>query len=143
MLQKLDHDHLEFKPVILCSAGIGKAFTESYAAKETYKYRPHESKEYYLLNDGHKVALPIYYRNKFYTQKERDEMWTDRLDKNEIYVNGIRIRNLNTDEGYKNYIATLKTQQEWQNKIGYSDPSIEWNANRYTHEWKELHNAHE
>lgn len=138
---KIDVDHKTYKAVILCSSGLGENFVHTIGAKQTYKYKPRASAEYYTLNNGNKVALPIYYRNKLYTQKERDKMWTDRLDKAEIYVNGIRIRNINTNKGQQEYYKVLQCQQEWNKKIGYGDTSKEWQKEIYNIDFKMLQSA--
>lgn len=120
---KVDTDHKGYMPLIMCSAGLGANYVETYAAKQTYKYRPKNTKEYYELTNGQRVALPIYYRNKLFTQRERDMMWTDRLDKGDIYVNGVRVRNVHTKQGQDAYYALLKEQQRWNEKVGYAKPS--------------------
>lgn len=127
---KIDPDHKTFKPVILCSAGLGANFINE-NTKQIYKYRPKASPEYYRLPDGNKVALPIYLRNKLYTQEDRDKMWTDRLDRHEIYVNGIRVRNIDTIEGYQSYMRILSEQQKWNEAIGYGNTSKEWQKEDY------------
>ena len=128
---KIDKDHKDYKSEIFCSPGIGKSFVENKYNKACYKYIPGNTNETYTLNNGYKVALPIYYRNKLYTEKERDMMWTDRLNKNEIYVNGIRCTKLNTTKGQSLYKKLLKDQQVWNKKIGYGDLSREWEAKDY------------
>ena len=120
----------------MCSAGIGKKFTETLAAKLTYKYRPKESAEYYTLNNGHKVALPIYYRNKFYTAEERDKMWTERLDQHKIYVNGLEVEHIDTPEGYSKYMRIIREQQKWNEAIGYGNR--EWKEVEYSARVKEI-----
>lgn len=107
----------------------------------TYRYRPRQSAEYYTLSNGRKVALPIYYRNKLYSVEERDKLWTDRLDKHEIYVNGIRIRNTHTEDGEAAYFATLKTQQEDNIRLGYGSTDDEWKKQPYNITWKMLQAA--
>lgn len=140
-ITKIDSDHKKFEPIVLCSAGIGEHFVHTYMAKTTYKYRPHESPEYYTLPNGNKVALPIYYRNKLYTEKERADLWTDRLDKGEIYVNGIRIRNIETKESQRIYYDILAEQQRWNNAIGYGNTSEEWKKIPYNITFKMLQKA--
>lgn len=83
---KIDTDHKTFDPLIMCSAGIGKNFVDKFSTKLLYRYRPRNSPEYYMLKDGNKVALPIYYRNKLYSQNERDLLWTERLDTHRILL---------------------------------------------------------
>lgn len=138
---KIDTEHKNYQPIILCSAGIGENFVHTLGAKNTYKYRPKESAEYYTLNNGQKVALPIYYRNKLYSVKERDMLWTDRLDKHEIYVNGIKVRNTHTKEGENNYFALLKSQQKINHELGYGSTDDEWKKIPYNITWKMLQKA--
>ena len=128
---KIDIDHKGYKNIVLCSAGLGKNFIDRYSTKQTYIYRPKKSAEYYTLKDGNRVALPIYYRNKLYTQEERDKLWTERLDKHRIYVNGIQINNIDTPEGYEHYIRVLKEQQKLNESIGYGNRDGEWNEKKY------------
>lgn len=135
---KIDKDHKTFKPIILCSAGLGENFVHTRTAINTYKYRPKNSAEYYTLPNGAKVALPIYYRNKLYSEKERADLWTDRLDKGVIYVNGIKIRNVQTEEGQKAYYKTLESMQKWNENIGYGNTSKEWQKEQYNVTFKML-----
>lgn len=138
---KIDKDHKNYKAQIMCSAGIGENFIHTIGAKNTYKYKPHNSAEYYTLSNGQKVALPIYYRNKLYSVKERADLWTDRLDKDTIYVNGIKIRNVSTFEGTQEYYKVLASQQEWNKSIGYGDLSKEWQKEAYNITFKMLQSA--
>ena len=45
-----------------------------------------ETREYYKTETGHKQALPIYWRNKIYSEEEREKLWLQKLDKEERYV---------------------------------------------------------
>lgn len=138
---KIDTEHKNYKAVIICSAGIGENYVHTFEAQNKYKYKKGESPEDYTLNNGQKVALPIYYRNKLYTREERDNLWTDRLDKDTIYVNGIKIRNVSTDKGTRQYYDILATQQEWNKSIGYGDTSKEWQKEAYNITFKMLQHA--
>lgn len=138
---KIDPDHKKYSPIILCSAGLGKNYTQTYEAQLKYRYKPRETAEYYTLPDGNKVALPIYYRNKLYTDAERQQMWTDRLDKGDIFVNGIKIRNIDTDKAQTTYREMLKHFQEWNRSIGYGDTSNEWKEEPYNITFKMLQAA--
>lgn len=138
---KIDKEHKTFKPVILCSAGLGEAFIHTRTAQNTYRYKPHNSAEYYKLPNGAKVALPIYYRNKLYSEKERANLWTDRLDKGEIFVNGIRIRKVFTEEGQKAYYKTLESMQAWNENIGYGNNSKEWKKKPYNITFKMINKS--
>lgn len=138
---KIDQDHKKYKSIILCSSGLGENFVHTIAAQNTYRYIRQRSAEYYTLKNGSKVALPIYYRNKLYTEKERGELWTDRLDKATIYVNGIKIRHINTDDGQKYYYNVLHYQQRWNNELGYGNTDDEWKEEAYNVTFKMLQKA--
>ena len=137
-ITKIDTDHKSYKAVILCSAGIGAAYVETYEAKEKYKYHAGKTPEYYTLKNGMRVALPIYYRNKLFTQNERDRLWTERLDKGSIYVNGIEIKDIYTDEAQKYYYELLKQQQKWNVSVGYGSTAKEWQKEEYNLTFKML-----
>lgn len=138
---KIDTDHKDYKAVILCSAGLGEAFTKTLGAQYTYKYKKGATPEYYTLNNGNKVALPIYYRNKLFTEEEREKMWTDRLDKGSIYVNGIEIKNVNTEEGQRNYYKVIENAQRENKAIGYGSTEKEWEKQAYNVTFKMLQSA--
>ena len=136
---KVDSDHKEYVPLIMCSAGIGKRFIDTYAARQLYKYKKNNTPQYYLLKDGNKVALPIYYRNYLYTQEERDNLWTEMLDSHRTYINGIRIDNTNTREGITDYFETLKNAQQQNEKMGYGKPKTTIKQqNQYKKTFEEL-----
>ena len=48
---------------------------------ENAKYKENsETKETYINSQGFKMALPMYYRNKIYTEEEREKLWIEKLD---------------------------------------------------------------
>lgn len=134
---KIDTDHKNYKADIYTSPGIGSAWLNKATAK-TYKYKKGESKEYYQLPTGQKVNLPIYYRNKLYTDLERQKMWSDRIDKDKLWVNGIEIRNISSLDSYHEYMNILQAQQKWNKECGYGDTSNEWKEQPYNINFKEL-----
>lgn len=130
-MTKIDIKHKHFKSIILASAGLGKKFLERPHTQMTYKYKKGETPEFYELRNGQKVALPIYYRNKLYTEAERERMWRDRLDKHTIWVNGIKCNRIDTAEGEKTYYDILACQQQWNNNIGYGNRDEQWKKEQY------------
>ena len=49
---------------------------------ENAKYKENgQTKETYINSQGFKMALPVYYRNKIYTEEEREKLWIEKLDK--------------------------------------------------------------
>ena len=86
---KIDLDHKGFEGVILTSAGIGNGYLKKTGAVDN-RYKREKTNENYRLPNGFKVNLPIYYRNKIYTEEERENLWLNKIEKGEIYIRGIK-----------------------------------------------------
>lgn len=131
---KIDNDHRSYKPIILASPGIGRHFIDSTNA-ELRKYRDTETNETYKTRSGHKIALPIYYRNHLYTDEQREKLWLNKLDKGKRYILGTEI-DVNTD--LKNYMAALKAAQQRNKELGYGTNEKNWNATQYEQQHREM-----
>lgn len=129
-VNKLDTDHKNYKSIILCSKGLGKRYFINEGNKEIHKFNNELTKEFYRLQDGSKVNLPIYYRNKLWTEEQRDKLWTNLLNKKIRYVRGIKI-DISTQKGINQYFKTLEQQQKINKQIGYGDLSKEWQKEKY------------
>ena len=93
----------EFKSKIWCSNGIGRGYEKrTDAEKNKFTFKTNKTKEYYTTRQGIKTALPIYYRNKIYTEDQREMLWVEKLDRMERYIDGVRI-DVSTNEGMKLY----------------------------------------
>ena len=44
------------------------------------------------VKNGGKTALPIYYRNKIYSEEEREKLWLNKLDNNVRWIEGIKVK---------------------------------------------------
>ena len=74
------------------------------------------------------MALPRYYRNKLYTEEQREQLWINLLDKQIMYVRGEEI-DISTPEGYSEYEQALTYRQKENITLGYSsDP---WSKKKY------------
>lgn len=133
-ITKSDIKHTTYKPRILTSKGIGKKYTETTTATEN-RYNGTETKETYRTNTGHKIALPIYYRNRIYTEEEREKLWLQKLDKEERFVLGQRI---DVSETYNEYNEALKEAQEKNERLGYGKPQVKWNTEKYENQRRDL-----
>lgn len=136
-ITKIDRIHKHYKPDIFCSAGLGKSYTENEYNKSRFKYKPGNTREFYIYEDGHKGNLPIYYRNKFFNEETREMLWQDRLDKKTIYVRGIEI-DISSAQGYDTYMRILKQQQQDNINLGYGDDSETWSEKTYRAKLKEI-----
>lgn len=133
-VNKVDEDHIEYQSIILTSPGIGKGYTESYDA-QINKYQGKETKEHYRTKSGTKLALPIYYRNKLYTENQREQLWLHKLDKQERWICGERISIKNGEE---HYYRLLKFHQEKNKRLGYGDDTVNWQRKEYEKQRRNL-----
>lgn len=133
-LSKMDNQHKEYKPIMLTSAGMGINYLDRTDAKDN-KYKTDGTREYYTDRKGYKMALPIYYRNKIYTDEEREELWKEKLDKNERWILGQKI---NLTEKPEAYYPALKEARKKSKRLGYGDDQKDWDRIEYENQRKEL-----
>ena len=81
---KVDEKHPKFRGKVLCSAGIGAGYLRREDAKK-HVYKQGETNESYRMRNGGKLNLPIYYRNKLFTEEEREKLFLDKIEKGIIY----------------------------------------------------------
>lgn len=132
---KTDIKHKEFKGKILTSSGIGQGYIERPDAKLN-KYKDEgETRETYTTRQGEKIALPIYYRNKIYTEKEKEALWLQKLDKQERYVLGKKI---DVSGGDEKYYKALDVARAKNKRLGYGDDEINWEQKKYERERRNM-----
>lgn len=129
-INKIDPKHKEYKPKILTSQGIGKGyFNRTDWMKNIYKQNTDER---YTTKQGVKLALPIYYRNKIYTDEEKEKLWIDKLNKNERWVNGEKTTSEEEYNKLREYARTLNKE------LGYGDDTINWEQRKYENERRNI-----
>lgn len=119
-MTKRDEDNKEYTAKVLCSPGLGAGYAER--MKSRYKWNKEKTKEDYVINDGRHVALPKYYKYKFFTEDERQLLWMYREDSGIKYVGNFKITIQNDDD--KEYYETLRKQH---NKDGIATHNDNWN----------------
>lgn len=135
-ISKVDEKHKLFKSKILCSKGIGQGYTLRSDALRN-KFNNKNTIETYSTRQGVKLALPIYYRNKLYTDEERERLWLNKLDQQKRYVRGTEI-DVSTEEGVQKYFEALQYQQKENTRLGYQGREIEWSIKKYELEKREV-----
>lgn len=86
---KLDSDHKGYKQRIITSKGIGKKYVED--KKYYHRYNGEKTIKKYKTSNGREISLPRYYKEKLWSEEERQELWKIELNKNEIYLDGEKI----------------------------------------------------
>ena len=89
---KIDEAHKEYKAKILASPGIGRGYINRIDAIDNKYQEGGKTRETYTTRSGQRINLPVYYRNKIYTEEEREQLWIEKLDKNERWVDGIKAK---------------------------------------------------
>lgn len=124
-ITKLDKKHKDFTPITLCSAGIGKGYLNR-SDSELNRYREKKTIETYRLRNGTKINLPIYYRNKIYTEEEREKLFLEKIEKGKVWICGIEC-DINDEE---TYFKILEEQQLEKQRLHGDDP-VEWDIAKY------------
>lgn len=120
---KVDIKHPEFKQIVLASAGIGAGYMDRLDylwQKQNYK---NINVATYTFRNGTKMAMPKYYKNKIFTEKEREKMWINNLNRGLIWIYGEKVKadDWETIDNLRKY---------WQNygREVMGDNPIAWNA---------------
>lgn len=133
-VNKIDKTHKEYNSKIFTSKGIGKEYLER-KDKERNKYRPGETIETYKTRTGVELGLPIYYRNKIYSDEEREKLWLEKLDKKERWVMGEKV-DISVDD--KEYFKVLKEARKKNKRLGYGDNEKNWELKTYENSRRNL-----
>ena len=80
----------------------------------------------------HSSANPIYYRNKIFTEEEREKLFLDKIEKGIIYVLGKKI-DLKTEE--LRYMNVLISERKRCERIYYDNPK-DWDKRKYLNKLK-------
>jgi hypothetical protein len=114
-ISKVDEKHKYYKSKMFVSNGIGKSYMDRDDIKRN-KYNGEETIETYKTRTGMELGLPIYYRNHIYSEEERENLWINKLDKQERWVLGQRI---DVSENEDEYVKALKYAQMKNKRLGY------------------------
>ncbi len=133
-INKADKVHTQYVSKVLTSSGIGKGYVSRKDA-ENNKFKGEKTKEVYTTKAGHKLNLPIYYRNAIYSEEEREKLWLQKLDEETRYVNGIKV---DISQGEEEYYKVLEVQRQKNKRLGYGDDSINWEKRRYENERRNM-----
>lgn len=126
---KVDHTHEDYKPIVLCSPGIGKAYITGHDARNNRYQADQQTNETYRLPNGSKINLPIYYRNSIYSEEEREKLWIEKLDKKQRYVLGNPIT-IRTREDFEKFKNMQQFAREKNKRLGYGK-RVEYDENLY------------
>ena len=133
-VSKVDKKHKEYTSKIFTSKGIGGNYMQRKDILRN-QYKPGETIETYKTRTGHELALPIYYRNKIYSEEEREKLWLEKLDKEERWVMGVKV---DISEEEEEYYKLLEVKRQKNKRLGYGDDSENWELKRYENQRRNL-----
>lgn len=114
-ITKVDAQHKTYEPIMLTSAGIGGQYHKTPQARLN-KFQNEETREYYITRQGIKAAIPPYWKNKLYTDEQKEQLWLQRLDKQERFVLGTKI---DVSKNMKEYFSALEEARKKNIRLGY------------------------
>lgn len=132
-ITKIDKDHKHYKSIVLTSPGIGKDYINSFNASKN-KFNSKDTIETYKTRTGHLIALPIYYRNKLYTETEREKLWLQKLDEDTRWICGEKVKNSEPAKFYK----LLEWHRKRNIQLGYGNDEKNWSQEQYELEKRKL-----
>ena len=120
---KVDIKHPEFKQIVLASKGIGAGYLNRLDylwQKQNYK---NINVATYTFRNGTKMAMPKYYKNKIFTEKEREKMWINNLNRGILWIYGEKVK----ADDWKTIDNLREYWQRYGREVMGDDP-IAWNA---------------
>lgn len=120
---KVDVKHPTFKQIVLASPGIGAGYMDRLDylwQKQNYKKIEVAT---YTFRNGTKMAMPKYYKDKIFTDKEREKMWINNLNRGLLWIYGEKVK----ANDWKTIDNLRKYWQEYGKTVMGDDP-IAWNA---------------
>lgn len=117
-MSKSDPKHKGYQSVMFTSAGIGMPYVTKQIA---YKAMGYEIKDYYKHENGYVTGLPQYYKNKLFTEEERDHNWTKKLDAHVLYL-GQKVYDLKLEGRGLQWFNARNSMRELNRELGYLSP---------------------
>lgn len=133
-VNKGDEKHKNYISKVLCSRGIGANYLERNGSSYN-KFNDKETRDVYVNRQGFKMNLPIYYRNKLYSEDERESLWLNRLDEKVRYVDGDKI---DISDGDEEYIMARNDARNKNIRLGYGNDSVNYDEKEYRKRLKKL-----
>lgn len=141
-ITKNDKENKGFHGKICASPGIGRDFINGYT-KNRNRWDGKNTDTNYILPNGRRIDMPIYYRNHLYTERQREKLWMWLLDKKTRYVLG---KEVSIELGEERYDKMVDVGRIISLNAGYQTP--DWfNKNeaetyRKTNKWLNSANYH-
>lgn len=135
-VSKQDLKHPNYKPIILTSPGIGANYVAEHKRDwKNNEFRGKDTDETYKTRSGHKIKLPIYWRNKIYEEDEKEELWIAKLEKNIRWVRGEKY---DVSKDYNQYWKAVDWHRRLNAELKYGSDWIDYDQKEYEEKLREL-----
>jgi len=118
---KVDIKHPEFIQTVLASPGIGSGYFKRLDwlwQKQNYNKLEIPT---YTFRNGTRMAMPKYYKDKIFSEKERNKMWVNNLNRGILWIYGEKVK---ADDWYT--INNLRKYWQDFGKNAMKDNPIAW-----------------
>lgn len=129
-ITKVDDLHKGYKQRVITSKGIGKEYVYT-RGKILNSFKGENTNTKYKTQTGINIELPRYYKDKLYTEEQRQELYKNSIQRGEIFIKGVKFKLEEQDdlEYRNNFINCLKTARKDNKGMGYGNN--EWTNIKY------------
>jgi len=135
-LTKTDFKHKEYEPKMCVSPGIGRGYIERIGKKKN-RFNEEKTDVSYKARNGQKYSMPIYWRNQLWSEEEREKLWGYTLDKEERWIDGVKI-DLKWDDAEELETKARKQAQIKNDRLGYGSDKKNWSQKRYENDIRNM-----
>lgn len=124
-ITKIDLEHRGYYGKKLVSPGIGREYVNRPTIKKAHEYKDENTNEQYAGRGSIKGSIPMYWRQKIWSEKQREKLTIIKLNRKTVFVCGIEIEATN----HKAIDDILKTRRAEERRLGLIKPKkkmYEW-----------------
>ncbi len=118
-MSKVDEKHREYRSKVFASKGIGKGYIERRDSKR-HKFKGEETVLNWRDRTGSKFPIPKYFREKLWSDEERELLFLQAELKQKKYVFGREI-DVSDEEGQRDYERAMDSGRFKNKRLGYSE----------------------
>lgn len=136
-LTKTDLDNPEFEGKVLASPGLGKNFINRPDGQNIHYFPKTETKrttETYRFRNGTQVVLPKYYKEKLFTEDEREKLWIEKQEEGYKFIMGEKIL-VKTQEDEEVFNKLVIYYRDRNASVHKDNPDL-WERNKWWNKHK-------
>ena len=131
---KQDKVHKEYVSKMFVSPGIGSNYMNRDVIKRN-RFNEEKTIQTYMTRQGLELALPLYWRNKLYSDEEREKLWLHKLDEQKRWIDGVEV---DISESEDEYYKLLEIKRRKNKRLGFGNDQVNWELKKYENERRNL-----